>query len=654
MFDPDSEIPSLDYLGIHKNYQVGTNLNSDSIKGFTTTASVVYSAERSDVHSRTDRTTFKDEGDDLFDTSEGFKNEGLDKVSVRAEFKKKNRKKTSLSFSPYFFGYDYDNTSTENTRSLAGEVEKNSSESYSYSSRRGVVTGGELSTGVKKLGKDRRALTLDVDYVLSSNKGDAVENSATLFSVSGGEDVRNLLYDRSGSHSSVNASVNYVEPFGKDWALSATVTSGYSVRKSTSDATNAIDGSANDYYSSVSDNYYFSNEGKLLAQYKKGKANLQFGGQVTLYQNENYARSFGLDTKTGVGEWQTTLSPFVNVRYSTKNHNIFGRFSSRTARPSAASIVPTFNIVNPTRITAGNIYLKPATTESLTASYRASWGKARFNGWMFGDYSSNSQVSAIWFDENSVRYSIPVNTKKPGYSFGTDFSLTFPLTKDGKLRMDVSTDFNNSRSVSYQSKGTLAGLDLDSFDYIEFMDGFWGDASGDRFYSGESGFRESLTKNYRLGVLAGISLNLERFRLSLGSGVDNSRSRYSLDSKANTNTWNTRFTLNPSYTSPHEFEFESRLTYLIRRGYGAGYNDDYITWDMTVGKNIKSFNISLIAQDILDSARSWRHTVMDNYVQDSYTNVLGRRIVLSFTWNFGKMDASKSGAAQNAMWNMAY
>ena len=654
MFDDESEVPSLGYQGLHKNYQVGTNLNSDALKGFTTTASVVYAAERSDVHSRTDRSTFKDDGDDLFDTTEGFENGGLDKVSLRAEFKKKDRKKTSLSFNPYLLWYDYDKTATEDSKSLVGDEEKNRAESYSYSSKKGFITGGDLSTGIKKLGKDRRALTLDVDYLLSSNNGDAVEYSTTVFAASGKEDARNLLYDRSGSYNSVNASVNYVEPFGKDWALSATVSSGYSVRKSTSAATNAIDGSANDYYSSVSDNYYFSNEGKLLAQFKKGKTNLQFGGQVRLYQNENYARSFGVDTKTGVGEWQTTLSPFVNIRYSTKDHNLSGRFSSRTTRPSAASIVPTFNIVNPTRITAGNIYLKPATTETMSASYRGNLGKARFNGWLFGNYSSNSQVSAIWFDENSVRYSIPVNTKKPGYSVSADFNLTFPLTKDGKLRMDFSGNLYDSRSVSYQSKGTLAGLDLDSFDYTEFMDGFWGDASGDRFYSGESGFRESLTNNYNWGFSAGVSLNLERFRLSFRPSVSNSRSNYSLDSKANTNTWDTRFAINPSYTSPHDFEFESRLDYVIRRGYGAGYNDDYVNWNLTVGKNIKSFNISLIAQDILDSARSWRHTVQDNYVQDSYTNVLGRRIVLSFTWNFGKMDASKSGAAQDAMWNMAY
>ena len=431
------------------------------------------------------------------------------------------------------------------------------------------------------------------------------------------------------------------------------MSSRYSVRKSTSEASNA-DGSANDYYSSVSDNYYFSNVGQLLAQYNKGKTNVQFGGQARLYKNENYARSFGLDTKTGVDEWQTTLSPFVNVRYSDKNNNVYFRLSSRTARPSSASIVPTFNIVNPTRITAGNIYLKPVTTESATASYIGSWGKVRFNGWMFGDYSSNSQVSAIWFDKNSIRYSIPVNTRKPSYTYSTDFNFFTPLSKDGKLQLSVSGGLAINRSVSYQSKGSLDGIDLDSFDYTGFMDNFWGDASGDRFYSGQSGFQESLTRILRTDLSIELTLNLERFSVQLAPAVNNSRSRYSLDSRANTNYWETFLNIRPSYTSPHEFEFQSDFSYVILRGYGSGYDDDYVRWNLSVGKNIKSFNITLTAQDLLDSARSLRRTVQDDYVQNSYTNVLGRRIILSFTWNFGKMDASKSGAAQNAMWNMAY
>lgn len=653
MYDgKESDVPSLPYNGMHRRWQVGTNLNSDVIKGFTTDASVVYSSENVDKRSRTDRTSFKEDGD-LFDTSDEVENGNLDKFSVRAEFKKKNRKKTSLYFVPYFSWYDYNNTSTGNTQSLMEGVERNRSVSNTFSKKSGISTGGDLSAGIKKLGKDKRALTLDLDYTLSANDGKSTEYSKTTFASSGKEDIRDLIYDKDGSYSDIGGSLKYVEPFGKNWALSATLSSRYSVRKSTSDASNA-DGSANDYYSSVSDNYYFSNVGQILAQYNKGKTNVQFGGQARLYKNENYARSFGLDTKTGVDEWQTTLSPFVNVRYSDKNNNVYFRLSSRTARPSSASIVPTFNIVNPTRITAGNIYLKPVTTESATASYRGSWGKARFNGWMFGDYSSNSQVSAIWFDENSVRYSIPVNTRKPSYTCSTDFDFFTPLSKDGKLQLSVSGGLVINRSVSYQSKGLLDGIDLDSFDYTGFMENFWGDASGDRFYSGQSGFQESLTRTLRTGLSTALTLNLERFSVQLAPAVNNSRSRYSLDSRANTNYWETFLNIRPSYTSPHEFEFQSDFSYVILRGYGSGYDDDYVRWNLSVGKNIKSFNITLTAQDLLDSAKSLRRTVQDDYVQNSYTNVLGRRIILSFTWNFGKMDASKSGAAQNAMWNMAY
>lgn len=648
----ESDVPSLPYNGMHRRWQVGTNLNSDVIKGFTTDASVVYSSENVDKRSRTDRTSFKEDGD-LFDTSGEVENGNLDKFSVRAEFKKKNRKKTSLYFEPYFSWYDYNNTSTGNTQSLMEGVERNRSVSNTFSKKSGISTGGDLSAGIKKLGKDKRALTLDLDYTLSANDGKSTEYSKTTFASSGKEDIRDLIYDKDGSYSDIGGSLKYVEPFGKNWALSATLSSRYSVRKSTGDASNA-DGSANDYYSSVSDNYYFSNVGQILAQYNKGKTNVQFGGQARLYKNENYARSFGLDTKTGVDEWQTTLSPFVNVRYSDKNNNVYFRLSSRTARPSSASIVPTFNIVNPTRITAGNIYLKPVTTESATASYRGSWGKARFNGWLFGDYSSNSQVSAIWFDKNSIRYSIPVNTRKPSYTYSTDFNFFTPLSKDGKLQLSVSGGLAINRSVSYQSKGSLDGIDLDSFDYTGFMDNFWGDASGDRFYSGQSGFQESLTRILRTDLSIELTLNLERFSVQLAPAVNNSRSRYSLDSRANTNYWETFLNIRPSYTSPHEFEFQSDFSYVILRGYGSGYDDDYVRWNLSVGKNIKSFNITLTAQDLLDSAKSLRRTVQDDYVQNSYTNVLGRRIILSFTWNFGKMDASKSGAAQNAMWNMAY
>jgi hypothetical protein len=644
------DAPSLPYDGMHTRWQVGSNLNSDEIKGFTTDISVVYSSDKVDKRTRTDRTTFKEEGD-LSDISNETVSGDLDKLNVRLELRKKDTKKTSLYFRPYFSWYGYSSTSTGNASSLMGDEERNSSATYSYTGRRGVSTGGDLTAGVRKLGKDRRALTLDFGYSFGSYDGDATERSTTRFTSSDEPDVRDLTYDKDGGSGVVKGTLSYVEPFGKKWALNASLSSNYSVRKSTDDAADA-DGTANLYYSSVSDNYYFSNEGRLLAQYDKGRTNLQLGGEARLYKNENYARSYGVDTRTGVGEWQTTFSPFLNLRYSDDRNNLSLRMSSNTARPSSASILPTFSIVNPTRITAGNIYLKPVTSEAVSAGYRATWGKVRFNGYLSGNYSSNSQVSAIWFDSNSVRYSVPVNTKKPSYSSNLNFSAFTPLAKN--LRVALTGGMFVSRSVGYQSVGTLDGIDLDSFDYTDFMAGFWGDASGDRFYSGESGFRESSTSTFRKIVTLSLDLSLEDFSLSFMPSVDNVTSRYSLDSKADTDYWDTSLALSASYTSPHEFEFESDFTYDILRGYGSGYDDAYADCSVTVGKNIRSFYVSLSVQDLFDSARSLRRVVQDDYVQNSYTNVLGRCVLLSLTWNFGKMDASKSGAAQKAMWKMAF
>jgi hypothetical protein len=644
------DVPTLPYDGMHSRWQVGTNLNSDEIKGFTTDVSVVYSSDNVDKRTRTGRTTFKEEGD-LSDISDETVSGDLDKFNVRLELRKKDRKKTSLYFRPYFSWYDYSTASTGNTGSRLGDEERNSSETYSFTGRRGVSTGGDLTAGVKKFGKDRRALTLDFGYSIGSYDGNAIEKSTTRFASSDETDVRDLTYDKDGGSGEINGTLNYVEPFGRNWALNASLSSNYSVRRSTDDAANA-DGSANLYYSSVSDNCYFSNEGRLLAQYGKGRTNLQMGGEARLYKNENYARSYGLDTRTGVGEWQTTFSPFLNVRYFDDNNDMYLRLSSKTARPSSASMLPTFSIVNPTRITAGNIYLKPVTSESVSASYSATWGKVRFNGFLFGEYSSNSQVSAIWFDSNSVRYSVPVNTKKPSYNSSLNVNAITTLAK--KLRVSLTGRVSVNRSVGYQSVGTLDGIDLDSFNYTEFMAGFWGDTSGDRFYSGQSGFRESSTCTFRKNVTLNLGLSLENFSLTFLPSIDNTTSRYSLDSKANTNYWDTSLALSASYTSPHEFEFKSDLTYDILRGYGSSYDDAYADCSVTVGKNIKSFYVSLSVQDLFDSARSLRRVVQDDYVQNSYTNVLGRYVLLSLTWNFGKMDASKSSAARNAMWKMAY
>ena len=65
-----------------------------------------------------------------------------------------------------------------------------------------------------------------------------------------------------------------------------------------------------------------------------------------------------------------------------------------------------------------------------------------------------------------------------------------------------------------------------------------------------------------------------------------------------------------------------------------------------------SWDISRITRPFMDQTRPVSHIVRENYVQDSFTNVLGRNIVLSISWNFGKMNAARSNSAQRAMANL--
>ena len=56
--------------------------------------------------------------------------------------------------------------------------------------------------------------------------------------------------------------------------------------------------------------------------------------------------------------------------------------------------------------------------------------------------------------------------------------------------------------------------------------------------------------------------------------------------------------------------------------------------------------------DILNQSRNLRRTVSAEYVEDVYSNILGRFFLFSVSFNFGKMNAKKNKNVEGAMWNM--
>ena len=67
---------------------------------------------------------------------------------------------------------------------------------------------------------------------------------------------------------------------------------------------------------------------------------------------------------------------------------------------------------------------------------------------------------------------------------------------------------------------------------------------------------------------------------------------------------------------------------------------------------IKSVTLGLKVADILNQTRNMTRTMSAEYVEDVYSNVLGRFFLFSVSFNFGKMNAKKNRNIENAMWNM--
>jgi hypothetical protein len=186
-------------------------------------------------------------------------------------------------------------------------------------------------------------------------------------------------------------------------------------------------------------------------------------------------------------------------------------------RPSATSMTPSLNISNPVQITAGNIYLKPQYTHhthvALSTNNRETF--AFFSMYLSGQMTTRSTVQASWMDESGVRYAIPVNSKKPQSTAYMYLSYSRPVTKDRQLTIQLSPYANYTGGTSYQTTSKQDGIDLQSFDYNAFIDEFWGDASGDRFYSGQSGFAESRTNTLIWGGDFQLKYSIEKLDASL-------------------------------------------------------------------------------------------------------------------------------------------
>ena len=638
--------------GLSTAAQLGVNANTSRIKDVETTVSVNYKYSDTDSGSRSKRTTYQ-EGGDLFSSSSSIGKSIDNGVNTNVEFQKESGK-VWFHVRPSF-RYNKTTTLSSNLTETSREgIFLNSSDNrsdgwsdYKYGTFNSDVTFREL------WGKKNRSLYLSFDSALSTSDGWKSETS-TLTTAAGRDDT-SMEYVSDGSMYWLNGELRYTEPLGEKWTLSTTAGLTWQRNDNLRDAFDAA--GRNDYYSSETRSNSLEQEYGLTAQYKFGESSwITLGGTLAGIRQETFSKTYGVAETTGEDEWNWFITPTFRFQYGKGNDRANFSASGYTQRPSNSRMMPVLNISNPSRLSLGNVYLKPYSFLYFNASWTRN-NRQNFSTlmvYLFGQLNNRSIGSALWYDADGSLYTLPVNLTKPSLNSTLAVSYTTPLDAKRQWSLTLDGDLGFFFSTSYQTRSTLPALDKDSFDYSAFMDDFWGNAQGDRFYGGLSGFQESRTHTLNPSAGFSVKYNPDRWSFSVGASTDGRISRYSLNPQTNLNTLDTRFKASGSYTTKHEFEINSDLSYVFYRGYAAGYGQPEWQWNAEISKNIGAFNLSVKVYDILDQTRNLTHTVTANYEEDSYRMVMGRHILFGVKWNFGKMNAAHSQRAQNAAWNMVF
>ena len=638
--------------GLSTAAQLGINANTTRIKNVESTVGANYKYSDTDSGSRSFRTTYQDDGD-LTSSSENFGKQYARSATANMEFKKE-KGKVWFHLRPSFRYGLTDNTTHGNSETNRNGSFINASEKASNSQNTSKMTNLDSDISFREIGnKKGRTVRLSLDGYYSTVTGHSSENS--LLRLSAGSESRSMQYDTDGDSYSMGGSIAYTEPLGEKWKSNTSAGLSYSRSDQIRDAFD--EAGRNDYYSSVSQSSFLEQTYRQTFQYKFGEQSwITLGAQLSGVLNETYSKSFGVEETTGKDEWNWFVTPRLDFQHGKGNDRFYLSASGYTQQPSSNRKLPVLNIADPSRLSLGNTYLKPYTSTSLNGSWDRN-NREKFSTLMMYFYTSVTTTpisTAMWYDPDGILYSIPVNTKKPSLSGVLYASYTTPLDAKKHWFITVGGSTGITASTSYQAKGTLKGLDKETFNYTEFMTGFWGDEHGSLFYSGKSGFAESDTRSIDPGANINIRYNQDRYNLNAGASTSGRIVRYSLDPTADMNTLTTRLTARGSYTTKHEFEIQSDLNYVFYKGFSEGYGAPEWQWNASVSKNIGPFNLSITAHDILDQTRNLTHTVTNNYEEDTYRLILGRYILFGVKWNFGKMNAAHSRRAQNAAWDMVW
>ena len=571
----------------------------------------------------------------------------------------------SLIFQPQF-SYRLSNTESVSSSSTlydylntAGDPYKmNDSNSWNSSNTKSLSASGNLMYR-QRIVIPGRTLTVNVRYNLSNSLTDGLTQSLTnnyQIPNSPFSTIINQRNDQTSKQASVSANATYTEPLGNYFYVEGNYSYAWNHSLSSKDVYNS---GSNDGFSVGTHNYISAGE-ILDPSYSNSILNdyvNQSIGVNLLYQGEYLRAQVGASlrpttthnkTTRGVGyQIDTTFtvynwSPNAQIIWDANDYlNIRFFYRGNSSQPNISQLMPVPDNTNPISISLGNPSLAPYFSHNVNGELRFnnrqkfSSANLRFNAGMVQNPIVNAQMIVA-----GRTFTMPFNGHDT-YNGSLNLTTNNPIFTT-RLTLSTQTGINASRNYSY------TGNNIDVTKYFNDADeNIYSDFNYTAFLSDFSDISNSkafiLKSNTSMGANERLTLTWRADDFDFRIGASTNYQRTWVDQTVTTSTFRNAAT--SSFTWNWEapgITFDTDMNYMWYNGY-TNNPDPTFLWNMEIEKLLfkNQASISLRGYDLLGQTKNFSLSTSGTTYTESFTNSLGRYIILAFTWRFNSFGGQR-------------
>lgn len=656
--------------GITTSWMGGINGNFSLLDGkMDLGGNYLYNGTSTVMEEYSDKTIFKDDGSSIRYVNDGFnitESQGH-RIGVRLDHKFSEN--TSILFQPQFnvgtgsFN-EYSDFNTYSNQAVDGGIEQTRTNS-GYNSNIGSNKNWNASGFLlfrQKLGKPGRTMSLMFSYNFSDNDLVGLNQSVTR-AQNVDDDLVNQRYDMTSKSSSIMARLVYTEPLSKNFFLEARYA--YRWSKSTSDKLTYDSGASamtpdnklvynregeilNQNYSNNIYNRYNNHTAGITFMYQKEKLKAQLGASIRPTDTRNVTN--GKEYLNNVINW----SPEAMLRYDINDNTMLRLFYfGQSSQPSTSQLMPVPDNSDPLNVSFGNPYLTPYFNHNIRSRFGYTNKQTFFSvhASLGGSIVQDPITSAIWYSSNGSQFSMPLNGPVSGNLFAR-VMLNSPIAKS-KFSIMSATMFRFSRSSAYIGISERGDEFTDKYyipesgtmRYEEFNRDFFNHgAPGSECLNLEDWFARSATTSLVFTERLRFTYRSDNLEVSLGGHTRMTKSWYTVGVSGQDARWNNQVDASVNWTLPLGFSIMADGRYNWYNGYSQPQDDEFILNAELAKKFYKDkFTLALRGYDLLNQAKNIYVKDEANSHVETRNNTLGRYVLLSLTFRFGKFNNQRKG-----------